>query len=98
MPDVSSIGNGPVGPANRRAINADTSENAMLKAEQPNTTARDRVELSDHASDLLDRMKDLPGVRVNRVESVKQEIADGEYETEDRLNTAIDRLLADLRD
>ena len=56
----------------------------------------DRVELSDHAR-LLDRVLHLPEVRVDLVQRVRQAIADGTYETDEKLAVAVERMLQDLR-
>jgi flagellar biosynthesis anti-sigma factor FlgM len=52
----------------------------------------DRVELSDRAR-LLDRMRDLPDVRQDRVDRVRAAIARGGYDSDMRINSAIDRLI-----
>jgi negative regulator of flagellin synthesis FlgM len=52
----------------------------------------DRVELSAHAR-LLDRLLQLPDVRMELVETVRQAIRDGTYETPEKLEAAVDRLL-----
>ncbi|MDY7110264.1 MAG: flagellar biosynthesis anti-sigma factor FlgM [Planctomycetota bacterium] len=54
------------------------------------------MELSDHAR-FLDQLRRLPEVRSEHVEAVRQAIADGTYETEPRLEAAIDRLIQELR-
>jgi negative regulator of flagellin synthesis FlgM len=53
------------------------------------------VELSDHAR-LLDRIRHLPEGRLDRVEAVRAQIADGSYETDDKLTAAVSRMLEDL--
>jgi negative regulator of flagellin synthesis FlgM len=53
------------------------------------------VELSDHAR-FLDELRRLPDVRSDRVEEVRQAIAEGAYETDGRLERAIDRLIQDF--
>lgn len=52
----------------------------------------DRVELSDMAR-LLAKMRDMPEVRQDRVDSVRNAIDRGVYETSDRIELAIDQLL-----
>ncbi len=52
----------------------------------------DRVELSDMAK-LLAKMRDMPEVRQDRVDSVRNAIDRGTYETSDRIDLAIDQLL-----
>lgn len=63
----------------------------------PATTTRsaDRVELSEQAR-LLSKLKQLPEVREGLVNSVKSQIQAGNYDTPERLDTAINALLDDL--
>lgn len=66
---------------------------------QPSAPARtpetDSVDLSDRAR-FLEALRTANPVRTDLVERIKGEIASGQYETEDRLNKAIDSLLSDL--
>lgn len=57
--------------------------------------AGDRVELSDMAKHLA-RMRDMPDTRQDRVDSVRSAIDRGVYDTEDRLDVALDRALEQL--
>lgn len=56
---------------------------------------RDRVELSEHARH-LDAVRALPDVRAAKVEAIKHAIANGTYESPEKLQSAIDGLLRDL--
>ncbi|MHC4910692.1 MAG: flagellar biosynthesis anti-sigma factor FlgM [Planctomycetota bacterium] len=53
------------------------------------------MELSEHAR-LLDRLRQVPDVRTDRVAEIREQIESGRYETEERLTVAIDRLIDDL--
>lgn len=44
----------------------------------------------------LDAIKNMPDVRLDRIEAMKRAIADGEFDTPERLNAAIRRMLDDL--
>ncbi len=44
----------------------------------------------------LDAIKGMPDVRLDRIEAMKRAIADGEFDTPERLNAAIRRMLDDL--
>ena len=55
----------------------------------------DRVELSEMAR-LLARMREMPDVRQDRVDMARSAIQLGLYETDDRLDGAIDRLIDDM--
>ena len=56
--------------------------------------ASDRLELSG-AGHLLKALK-TNDVRTDKVQSIKSQIEDGTYESEQKLNVAVDRLLDDL--
>jgi negative regulator of flagellin synthesis FlgM len=57
---------------------------------------RDRVELSEHAHH-LEAIRALPDVRGEKIEAIKLAIANGTYESPERLQVALDRLLDDVR-
>jgi hypothetical protein len=99
MPDIASIGHGSVGPLNRPGTTPDMlhHRNGLAPARPGSDAAssRDRVELSDHAR-YLGRLRELPGVRIGRVAEARSAIIEGTYETEHKLNIAVDRLLEDL--
>ncbi len=59
--------------------------------------AGDRVELSTHAR-LLDRLLRLPDVRDELVERVRHAIADGTFETPEKLDIAVRQLLEELQE
>lgn len=92
MPDVSSIGNGHFGHLNRSTVAPTTLENGIHRPD-PRSPETDRVELSAGA---LDRLREVTEVRQDLVDSVRRSIADGTYDTDERLNDAIERLLEDL--
>lgn len=55
----------------------------------------DEVQFSD-AARLVEQVQDLPEIRQDRVDAVRQQIAAGTYETSDKLNVALDRLLDEI--
>jgi len=55
----------------------------------------DTVEIST-AAKLAARVRELPPVRAELVERVKTEIAAGDYETPERIEMAVDRLMDEL--
>ena len=96
MVEIPSIGPGSVGPINRASERIEAyrvSENRPQQSEP----LGDRVELSPQAV-LLDRLLQLPDVRGDLVEQVREAITSGTYETEAKLNAAIDGLLRDEAD
>jgi negative regulator of flagellin synthesis FlgM len=58
-------------------------------------TPRDEVEISSSAQ-LIDQVHQLPEIRQDRVQELRQAIASGSYETEAKLDAAIDRLLDEI--
>lgn len=60
-----------------------------------NGTGHDEVEFSD-AARLLSRMSEVPAIRTEKVESVRQAILRGGYETPDKIDVVVDRLLKEL--
>ncbi len=90
MPEIPSIGQGSVGPVNRAA--AVSSQEGRPAPHERNGRVGDRVELSAHAR-LLDRLLQLPEVRTELVEAVRQAIIDGTYETPEKIEVAVQRLL-----
>lgn len=99
MSDINNINNGitkgiggalPVSrlPQARVAYQAETS------TPQPARSA-DKVELSPQVQALLEKLR-AGDVRQDKVQDVRAQLAEGTYETDDKLNTAIDRLIDDL--
>ena len=93
MPEIPSIGQGSVGPINRAAPTSayQATENLRRNSEP----LGDRVELSRHAV-LLDRLRQLSGVREDLVKTVREAIDNGTYETDAKVDVAIRRMLDDL--
>jgi negative regulator of flagellin synthesis FlgM len=58
-------------------------------------TPRDHVEISP-LGQMLDGISRLPEIRHERVEEIRQQIAAGIYETPEKLELALDRLLDEL--
>lgn len=89
----------PIGPTN-----ADRPDTANLMSDRlpvrPGSDAgrgrpSDRVELSDRAR-YLSKMADLPPVRSDLVDTVREQIARGTYDSSERLDEAIRNLAEDL--
>jgi flagellar biosynthesis anti-sigma factor FlgM len=97
MPDISSIGHGPLEPLNRASTTSSFRQNGAPQSDRTDRPQTDRVELSDRAK-FLDRLRQFPEVRMDRVERVRQAIAEGTYETDDKLEVVIDRLVEELID
>jgi negative regulator of flagellin synthesis FlgM len=56
---------------------------------------QDEVQISD-AGRLLDQVHDLPAIRQDRVSQIRQQIAEGTYETPEKLQIALERLLDEI--
>jgi anti-sigma28 factor (negative regulator of flagellin synthesis) len=56
---------------------------------------QDEVQISD-AGRLVDMANQLPDIRQDRVNAIRAQIAAGNYETEGKLSTALDRVLNEL--
>jgi len=68
----------------------------------PQTTFRpeaapiaDEVDISE-AARLVEQVREMPDLREDRIEAVRRQIAAGTYETRDKLNVAIERLLDEI--
>lgn len=61
----------------------------------PTQGVSDVVEIS-LAAQLAAKLQELPAVRADLVAQMKSQIAAGTYETSDKLDVAVDRLLKDL--
>lgn len=68
---------------------------SQVNASTPPTRDVDRIEISQR-SQWLSKLKQLPDVRQDLVDRIKEEIAQGSYETPDKIEQAIDELLSDL--
>ena len=51
----------------------------------------DQLDISPEA-DMVSRVQDLPDVRAERIESIRQQIADGTYDTDEKLEIALGRM------
>lgn len=56
---------------------------------------QDEVQISEMGK-MLEALSEVPDIREDRVAQIRQQIAAGEYETEQKLNLAVDRLLDEL--
>lgn len=97
MADIAPIGQNSIGPVERTApAKGVTAPSSRIPNDAP-TRSGDRVEISQHAK-FLDQLRHLPEVRQNRVEQIRSAIADGSYETGEKVDEAIDRLVSELLD
>ncbi len=71
-----------------------------VRAAQPMTRPEaaqiaDEVDISE-AARLVEQVQQLPEMREDRIEAVRQQIAAGTYETGDKINVAVERLLDEI--
>ncbi len=55
----------------------------------------DEVQISD-AARLADQINEIPEIRQNRVDDIRARIAAGTYETDEKIDIAVDRLLDEI--
>ncbi|MGC4003485.1 MAG: flagellar biosynthesis anti-sigma factor FlgM [Pirellulales bacterium] len=55
----------------------------------------DTLEISSEGM-FAEKLQSLPDIRADRVASLRAEIADGSYETDDKLDMALERMLDEL--
>ena len=55
----------------------------------------DEVQISEQAR-LLEKVSQIPEVRQERIDQIRAEIAGGTYETDEKLDIALDRLLDEI--
>ena len=69
----------------------------VARPTEPSTTGpiQDEVQISD-AAQLVDKVRELPDIRHNRVNAIRDQIANGTYETEEKLQVALGRLLDEI--
>ena len=87
------------GPAHIHGAQAINSPHRTL-ATEPNVASdyanpADELDIS-HEADLASRAREVPDIRADRVAEIRRQIESGEYETEERLNLALDRLLDEI--
>ena len=78
----------PVGPPH-------TSRVSKPAAPDVQTPIHDEVDISD-AARLIDRVSEIPEIRQDRVDTIRAQIAQGVYETDEKLQIALDRLLDEI--
>jgi anti-sigma28 factor (negative regulator of flagellin synthesis) len=96
MSEISAIGNTVVG--NVRPTSATTPTTAVevpAPAVGPSTTTVDLVDFSEHAQ-MLEKVRQLPEVRQERIDSIKDAIANDTYLSDAKINTAFERLIDEV--
>jgi negative regulator of flagellin synthesis FlgM len=68
---------------------------SQAPARTESAAIHDEVNISD-AARLAEQINDLPDIRQDRVDAVRQQIAAGTYETNEKMEMALDRLLDEI--
>lgn len=89
MPDIA-----PIGPSTGTASSA-YLRSSSAESPTPPRPVSDRVDLSEHARH-LERLRALPDVRAEKVETIRASIERGTYDTPERMQAAMRRLLDEL--
>lgn len=55
----------------------------------------DQLDISP-AAELLNKLSEIPDIRADRVQAIREAIASGQYETPDKLDLALERLLDEI--
>ena len=83
-------------PVQRSQLDAASSTSgASSTASSSRAQMHDRVEISEHARH-LERLRQMPDVRQGKVEAARSAIAEGVYETPDRLRAALLKMLDEV--
>ena len=68
---------------------------AQPAAQSGYTQGADQLDISREA-DMVSRLRDIPDIRADRVAEIRAAIEAGTYETPDKLETAVGRLLDEI--
>jgi negative regulator of flagellin synthesis FlgM len=80
-----------------QSIHGPHTARAIESAPQPGPThaASDRLEISE-AGRIAGQLAEIPDIRSERVESIRAAILNGTYETDEKLDIALERLLDEI--
>lgn len=86
--------NGPFSVHGAQAIQpqSDVAPVEEIKTSETSLQPTDELDLSSETT-MLSRVHNTPDVRMDRVAEIRAQIASGTYETSDKLNVAVGRLL-----
>lgn len=76
-------------------INAPHTARAGAVSSSSSGAISDQLDISP-AGQMLDKLSQLPDIRQDRVNQIRAAIAQGTYETDDKLNVALNRLLDEI--
>jgi len=88
--------NSPVHVHGPQPINPQHNVQRSRPTENANATSQaDQLDLSE-AAQALSNISDIPEIRSDRIEAIRTQIAEGVYDSPDKLDTAIDRILDEM--
>jgi negative regulator of flagellin synthesis FlgM len=90
--------NGPAHLHGAQAINPPHHNTRASRASEPQFSSLTQVDQLDisHEADLVSRVREMPAIRQERVHELRAQIASGTYETDAKLNGALERLLDEI--
>jgi negative regulator of flagellin synthesis FlgM len=87
------------GPSNVSGVQPINTQHRLHSAQpatpKPHMTPVDQLDIS-HEADMVSRAREVPDIRHDLVNRIKSEIEAGTYETEEKLDIAVGRLLDEL--
>jgi anti-sigma28 factor (negative regulator of flagellin synthesis) len=97
MSEISAIGNAVVGNVRPASPTTPTTavEVSAPAVECSTASTVDHVTFSEHAQ-MLEKVRQLPEVRQERIDAVKDAIANDTYMSDVKINTAFDRLIDEV--
>ena len=101
MSEISVIGNAVAGAVQSAAETTPAPSTQPVEVASPatdssaTTSATDRVEFSQQAQ-MLETIQQLPDVRQERIDAIRDCIANNTYVTKDKLGVAFDRLIDEV--
>ncbi len=70
---------------------------AAQSQEVQKTERKDAAEISIHSL-MMQKLKQTPEVRQEKIDAIKQQIADGTYDTPERISGAVDNLFDEIQE
>ena len=97
--NVSNVGMSSIAATNaataaRRFAGVNSAEKSVSAPSESSVRGEDRVEVSDAARWMSELT--MPDVRADKVAAAREAIARGDFDTDERLNVAIERMMEDL--
>lgn len=79
----------------RAELSSERSKEPRVDATSPVRRGDDRVDVSEMAR-MISKMNDMPSIRTELVSRVRAEIAAGTYDTDEKLNLALDVMMGEI--